>query len=888
MFLSLKGALGRNPMINRVGQRLLQAFEGASAAYSLRDLASNIASVVRVRRASDNSEADFSAADVSSGAMTQWVNAQIVPPLDVRELVDGERTGDLVEAAAAYSLRNLSASYTGNVVDVRRSSDDAEESFTAAEVADGTLTDWVNAVETVGAESNFSSTISPYNLYQADGSTASLNETIGGETGALKITSQGGSSHLRYLGSITNLSVNTTIKISIKVYIPSSNTSLDGLTFSLPYFTVTSGQLSNTIPTDTWTTVTVEGTSSNPSTSNSWRIYPRIRSAGDVIYLKNYRITQDIADGFVSQWYDQSGNNNHATQGTFASQPQIVDGGSLVSGGLSIGSGQHLSTTLSGTTFALNNASSFVLGVASGGQGVGTLTTINNTAQFSTPYRYSSTQGFRYGGESASSQPRDNSVQLFTLIGGSTTAEGFANGNSYRSLASVSSTFTNPSFKIGSYTSNLITGKVEEIIVYDSDQSDNRTAFEANIGETYGIDLPSGVDTGYDQVDGFVETWYDQSSSVVTNYDPYPSSQFQASGNTSYWSATPTAGTDGTEWDLVSDLGNDSTNDFASLILASNYTASKVRVGKHRVEFNLTLNSGVIDNGASNLGDRPLVLVTRDHDNDPTTSAFSNFYEVVEGFNSIDVEVFDDGVEIAGLNFAPSIFLSARPSSVFDVTVSNLEVSHVTEPIVRNGNDAVQETASNQPKIVDAGVLVKRTINGVSSPSVKFTAGNVMTHGLTSLSTDGQQSLFFVSDNQLTSSTSTRLIEIMSNTADEARRRRPLIFRGNGGNLRFSVDTLSGLYITPSQTNFVSLYSSITEDSGGGTHIAYQDGSQFGSASVTLDANPNIDLNSRRFGNIASDELGAFFFTEVIYYPSDQSANRAAIETNINNQYDIY
>ena len=143
MFLSQKGSLGRNPMINRVGQRLLQLFEGASAAYSLRDLASNIASVVRVRRASDNSEKDFSAADVSSGAMTQWVNAQIVPPLDVRELeASGERTGALIPAAAAYSLRNLSTSYTGDVVDVRRSSDDAEDSFTAAEVADGTLADW--------------------------------------------------------------------------------------------------------------------------------------------------------------------------------------------------------------------------------------------------------------------------------------------------------------------------------------------------------------------------------------------------------------------------------------------------------------------------------------------------------------------------------------------------------------------------------------------------------------------------------------------------------------------------------------------------------------------------------------------------------------------------
>ena len=46
-------------------------------------------------------------------------------------------------ASAAYGLRNLSARYTGNVVDVRRSSDDAEDSFTAAQVADGTLTTWV-------------------------------------------------------------------------------------------------------------------------------------------------------------------------------------------------------------------------------------------------------------------------------------------------------------------------------------------------------------------------------------------------------------------------------------------------------------------------------------------------------------------------------------------------------------------------------------------------------------------------------------------------------------------------------------------------------------------------------------------------------------------------
>jgi len=47
---------------------------------------------------------------------------------------------DLVPgAAAAYSLRSLSNSYAGPVVTVRRSSDNAEDSFTANEVADGTL-----------------------------------------------------------------------------------------------------------------------------------------------------------------------------------------------------------------------------------------------------------------------------------------------------------------------------------------------------------------------------------------------------------------------------------------------------------------------------------------------------------------------------------------------------------------------------------------------------------------------------------------------------------------------------------------------------------------------------------------------------------------------------
>jgi hypothetical protein len=63
-------------------------------------------------------------------------------PMNNRLLVPRKTPGllDLVPgAAAAYSLRSLSRSYAGPVVTVRRSSDNAEDSFTAAEVADGTL-----------------------------------------------------------------------------------------------------------------------------------------------------------------------------------------------------------------------------------------------------------------------------------------------------------------------------------------------------------------------------------------------------------------------------------------------------------------------------------------------------------------------------------------------------------------------------------------------------------------------------------------------------------------------------------------------------------------------------------------------------------------------------
>jgi hypothetical protein len=62
------------------------------------------------------------------------MNPRILRPLARPLLLDA-----VPGAAAAYSLRQLSNAYTGPVVTVRRSSDNAEEDFKASEIDDGTL-----------------------------------------------------------------------------------------------------------------------------------------------------------------------------------------------------------------------------------------------------------------------------------------------------------------------------------------------------------------------------------------------------------------------------------------------------------------------------------------------------------------------------------------------------------------------------------------------------------------------------------------------------------------------------------------------------------------------------------------------------------------------------
>ena len=506
MHISLDSALGRQRRLNSVGESVFQIAPNASAGYSLRSLTGGDPAVVRVRRASDNSEKDFNSSGVSSGELVNWVNAQIVPPLDVRELVDGERTGALIPAAAAYSLRNLSTSYTGNVVDVRRSSDDAEDSFTAAEVADGTLTDWVN--EDVNLyTSDFS--VDADGLTSSNGTLAGNIDGIDGVDDTLRFALSGGDTS--HTVNVSNAGSGLSYTLSFDYYIPSANTALDGIEVQVTSSSYTSGILN---VTDTWTTVNLTLT---PDATGTLRFRTLDGGSatpdgdGDVLYIKNIVFTQTTADGFVTQWYDQSGNANHATQGTDASQPKIVDAGTLLNEIKFDGVDDVLNFTeidFSTNSWMLSavvdwdGTNSPIVGSVAGKWALQVATTNNFSARAindSTIHNFDPTATITTGDG------------LFTVERSSDVLSGYYDGAFDDAAPAITASSVFRADKIGLRGSVYGSSAVKEIIIYNSDQSDNRTAFEANIGETYNIDLPSGVDTGYDQVDGFVETWYDQS-----------------------------------------------------------------------------------------------------------------------------------------------------------------------------------------------------------------------------------------------------------------------------------------------------------------------------------------------------------------------------------------
>ena len=200
----------------------------------------------------------------------------------------------------------------------------------------------------------------------------------------------------------------------------------------------------------------------------------------------------DTANGYVVEWADQSTNGNHASQSTGTSQPQIYNGTAVITENskpaLDFDGTNALSISVTGTV--TNFTAFFVRGFA----------TYPNTFQNGFHYKargigYNQAGGTGYriahliNGTSsvqrADSYPTTTGQALDYFLNQS---ELYRNSAS-QTLQSGSTYGANTTSVIGGWqeSSQNITATIQELIIYESDESSNRTGIETDINGYFSI-----------------------------------------------------------------------------------------------------------------------------------------------------------------------------------------------------------------------------------------------------------------------------------------------------------------------------------------------------------------------------------------------------------------
>jgi len=376
-------------------------------------------------------------------------------------------------AAAAYSLRKLDAFYSGDAIRVRRDSDNTEKNigFVNGELDTASLLDFANE-EVLKLQSNYSGATPSPGAATSD-LTVSSNQSIAGVNEALKCTVTGTSAPYFYSSGIGAKGNN--IRISFDYYIPSGQ-SLDSIRVGAG----TPEQ--NFTTTGQWATATFEQLQ-----SYTFIIF-RANSAAvnDEFYIKNLTITRITSDALVTTWYDQSGNGNNATQATASAQPKIVSVGSTIleNGKACVqwnGGTEYLASSF-GTAYSQPNTI-FVTanktnhdgylfdglnGTQRHAQGNNDWIFAGTTLGVAYPYSVLGSQVLFTANFNSVSTAYINSNQTATGNAGTNALSGFHLGNRNVPLTPL-------------------TGNIQELIFYPTDELTNRTNIESNINDFYSI-----------------------------------------------------------------------------------------------------------------------------------------------------------------------------------------------------------------------------------------------------------------------------------------------------------------------------------------------------------------------------------------------------------------
>jgi hypothetical protein len=216
-------------------------------------------------------------------------------------------------------------------------------------------------------------------------------------------------------------------------------------------------------------------------------------------------------NGFVTTWYDQSGNARNATQTTAANQPQIVSNGTV----LTEGSKPTLRFDVSNDYFEfariqLTQISTFTSvkrTSTSTYQGILKVadTSVNNSAYFlevNSEMSVGPLHAAAYPNNTARAKGGSVNNNVYRLISSFWDGLGTV-GNSFYSIydnavqqtlsntVNIASTGASRSLIGANYFGSQIVsfwgGTIQEVVIYNSNQSSNRTGIESNINTYYGI-----------------------------------------------------------------------------------------------------------------------------------------------------------------------------------------------------------------------------------------------------------------------------------------------------------------------------------------------------------------------------------------------------------------
>ena len=204
-------------------------------------------------------------------------------------------------------------------------------------------------------------------------------------------------------------------------------------------------------------------------------------------------------NGFVTTLYDQSGNGNNATNATESEQPLVVSGGTLVeeNGKAAIefdGTDDYVVISSFTSVFSKSNShSSFSVHKANKVDGTILASAVASADRYTLQYDASNDAMavMQYTGSFIRSATRNVNGQqnLFSEFWETTTLTSFNNGVASTDVEATTSnaTVTTTIGILNNGTQSPFGGVMQEIIIFDSDQSSNRTGIESNINDHFSI-----------------------------------------------------------------------------------------------------------------------------------------------------------------------------------------------------------------------------------------------------------------------------------------------------------------------------------------------------------------------------------------------------------------